>query len=112
MFRIFKQLGNGEWECIASCSEFEKALQLVEALRAEWPGEYAVRDWAGNGTEGNRVNCGTLMNLWNDSPIRAASNATASRTQPDAKPASSRQACLRQAILPEVGKLRRAKEAH
>jgi len=60
MFRIFKQLGNGEWECIASCSEFEKALRLVETLRTEWPGEYAVRDWAGNGAP---VEQGKLQNF-------------------------------------------------
>jgi len=48
MYRVFRQLENGEFEHVASRAELEQALQLVEELKAYWPGEYRVRDSEGN----------------------------------------------------------------
>jgi hypothetical protein len=48
VYSVFKQLGNGEFEHVASRDELEQAVQLVEALNAHWPGEYVVRDPEGN----------------------------------------------------------------
>jgi hypothetical protein len=56
VYRVFKQLGNGEWEYVVSCDELERALQLMEAFHALFPGEYAVRDSAGNGKDVEHAN--------------------------------------------------------
>ncbi len=48
MYRVFKRLENGELEHVAFRDELEQAVQLVETLSAQWPGEYAVRDSEGN----------------------------------------------------------------
>lgn len=51
VFRVFRQLENGEFVHVASRDELEQAVQLVEALNAHWPGEYVVRDSEGNDVE-------------------------------------------------------------
>jgi hypothetical protein len=43
MYRVFRQLENGELVHVASRGEREKAAQLVESLKVLWPGEYEVR---------------------------------------------------------------------
>jgi hypothetical protein len=43
MYRVFRQLENGELVHVASRGEREKAAQLVESLKELWPGEYEVR---------------------------------------------------------------------
>ena len=48
MYRVFRQLENGEFVQVASRAELEQAFRLVEELKALWPGEYAVRDSDGN----------------------------------------------------------------
>jgi hypothetical protein len=48
MYSVLKQLENGEFLHVAFRDELEQAVQLVEALNADWPGEYAVRDSEGN----------------------------------------------------------------
>ncbi len=47
MYRVFRQLENGEFVHVAARDELEQAVQLVEALNAHWPGEYVVRDSEG-----------------------------------------------------------------
>jgi hypothetical protein len=48
VYRVFRQLENGEFVHVASRAELEQAFRLVEELKALWPGEYAVRDAEGN----------------------------------------------------------------
>lgn len=48
MYRVFRQLENGEFVHVASREELEQAVQLVEKLNTHWPGEYAVRNSQGN----------------------------------------------------------------
>ena len=48
MYRVFRQLENGEFVHVGSRDELEQAFQLVEELKVFWPGEYAVRDSEGN----------------------------------------------------------------
>jgi hypothetical protein len=48
VYRVFRQLGNGELLHVASCDEFEKVMRLVKAFKAHWPGGYLVRDSQGN----------------------------------------------------------------
>jgi hypothetical protein len=45
---VFKQLGNGEFHHVACREKLEQAVQLVEQLNFEWPGDYVVRDPEGN----------------------------------------------------------------
>lgn len=44
MYSVFKQLGNGEFVQVASRDKLEEAVQLVNGLGSEWPGEYEVRE--------------------------------------------------------------------
>jgi hypothetical protein len=44
MYKVFKQLANGEFANVATRDEPEQAVQLVEALNAPWPGKYIVQD--------------------------------------------------------------------
>jgi hypothetical protein len=48
VYTVFKRTENGEFVHVASRNELEQAVQLVEALNADWPGEYVVRDSEGN----------------------------------------------------------------
>ena len=48
MYSVLKQRENGELEHVAFRDELEQAVQLIETLRAHWPGEYVVRDSEGN----------------------------------------------------------------
>jgi len=48
VYSVFVQLGDGEFLHVASRDDLEKAVQLVEALKASWPQEYVVRDSEGN----------------------------------------------------------------
>jgi hypothetical protein len=51
MYRVFRQLGNGELLHVASYNELEQVMQLVRAFKAHWPGGYLVRDSEGNDVE-------------------------------------------------------------
>lgn len=53
MYKVFRQLGNGEFVQVASREELEQAVQLVEELNDHWPGEYVVRDSEGNDVDLN-----------------------------------------------------------
>jgi hypothetical protein len=44
MYKVFKQLENGEFEYVASRNELSQAVKFMESLKALWPGEYEVRD--------------------------------------------------------------------
>jgi hypothetical protein len=44
LFCVFKRLENGTFLRVAVRDELEQAVQLAEALKALWPGEYVVRD--------------------------------------------------------------------
>jgi hypothetical protein len=48
VYGVFRKLENGEFLEVASRDELEQVLQLVEAFKAHWPGEYVVRDSEGN----------------------------------------------------------------
>ena len=48
MYTVLKQLGNGEFHYVACRDELEQAVQLVEELNFEWPGDYVVKDLKGN----------------------------------------------------------------
>jgi hypothetical protein len=48
VYRVFRQLENGEFLDVASREELEQAFHLVEELNALWPAEYVVRDSEGN----------------------------------------------------------------
>ena len=51
MYRIFRQLENGEFLHVVSLDEFEEAVRFVEALNTLWPAKYEVRN-----SEGNDIN--------------------------------------------------------
>jgi len=51
VYSVFVQLGDGEFLHVASRDDLEKAVQLVEALKAFWPQEYVV--WDSEGTDVN-----------------------------------------------------------
>ena len=44
MYRVFRQLENGELVHVAWRDQLEQAVTLVEAFRDGFPGEYLVRD--------------------------------------------------------------------
>ena len=44
MFIVLKQLENGEFVHVASRDDLQNALQLAQALKEHWPGDYEVRD--------------------------------------------------------------------
>jgi hypothetical protein len=44
VYRVFRQLENGELIHVASREQLEQAVKLVEALSEGFPGEYVVRD--------------------------------------------------------------------
>ena len=48
MYSVFAKLGDGEFLFVASRDELGQAVQLIEALNANWPREYVVRDSEGN----------------------------------------------------------------
>jgi hypothetical protein len=48
VYYVLKQLENGEFLQVGFRNELEQAMQLVEALNAQWPAEYVVRDSEGN----------------------------------------------------------------
>jgi hypothetical protein len=51
VYRVFRQLEGGELIHVASRDQLEGAAELVEALRADFPGEYLVRDCEENDIE-------------------------------------------------------------
>jgi DNA-binding NarL/FixJ family response regulator len=48
VYSVFVQLGDGAFITVASCDDFEQAIQIVDALSASWPRKYVVRDSNGN----------------------------------------------------------------
>jgi hypothetical protein len=48
VYRVFRQLENGELVHVASRDQLEQAVTLVEALNDAFPGEYVLRDSEGN----------------------------------------------------------------
>ena len=44
MYRVFRQLESGQLIHVAWRDQLEEAAELVEGLRAEFPGEYVVRN--------------------------------------------------------------------
>jgi hypothetical protein len=49
VYRVYRQLGNGEFLHVASPDELGEVVQLVKAFNAHWPGgDYVVRDLEGN----------------------------------------------------------------
>ena len=44
MYSVFKQLQNGDFVHVGSRGNLEQAMQLVQALKAHWPGVYEVRE--------------------------------------------------------------------
>jgi hypothetical protein len=52
MYTIFAKLGDGELVFVASRDQVAQAVELMEQLKAYWPGnEYVLRDWDGRGIE-------------------------------------------------------------
>jgi hypothetical protein len=43
MYKVFKQIGNGDFVCVALHEDLEEAVQQVESLSVHWPGKYEVR---------------------------------------------------------------------
>jgi len=50
VYSVVRKIENDEFLHVASRDELEQALQLIEKLKALWPGEgeYVVRDSEGN----------------------------------------------------------------
>jgi hypothetical protein len=48
VYRVFKELENGEFQHVAFRDELEQAVGLVERLNIDWPGNYVVKDTEGN----------------------------------------------------------------
>jgi hypothetical protein len=48
MYRVLKQLENGEFVHVATRDDLEQAVLTAKLLNEEWPGEYLVRDSDGN----------------------------------------------------------------
>jgi hypothetical protein len=48
VYSVFTKLDDGEFLFVASRDRLEEAVELVEALRAQWPHEYVVRDSNGD----------------------------------------------------------------
>jgi len=44
VYRVFRQLENGDLIHVASREQLEQAVKLVEAVSEGFPGEYVVRD--------------------------------------------------------------------
>jgi hypothetical protein len=44
VYRVFKQLKDGDFLHVATRDGLEEAVQLARALKALWPGSYEVRD--------------------------------------------------------------------
>jgi hypothetical protein len=44
VYRVFRQLENGELVHVALRDRLEQAAELAASLNATWPGEYVVRD--------------------------------------------------------------------
>ena len=51
MYRVFRQIENGELIHVASRDQLEQVVKLVEALSEGFPGEYVVRDSEENDIE-------------------------------------------------------------
>jgi hypothetical protein len=51
VYRVFRQIENGELIHVASRDQLEQAVKLVEALSDGFPGEYVVRDSEENDIE-------------------------------------------------------------
>ena len=51
MYRVFRQLEDGELVHIAFRYQFEQAAELVATLSATWPGEYVVQNSEENDIE-------------------------------------------------------------
>jgi hypothetical protein len=47
MYKVLKQLGNGQFVDVTSFDNLEEAVELIQELNATWPGAYIVRDSAG-----------------------------------------------------------------
>jgi len=48
MYKVLKQLGNGEFTLIESYDALKQALQQMIGFDKTWPGEYVVHDTEGN----------------------------------------------------------------
>jgi hypothetical protein len=48
VYIVLVQLGDGEFQHVASRDDIEQAVRLVQELKAYWPHEYVVRDSKGN----------------------------------------------------------------
>jgi hypothetical protein len=44
MYRVFKQLADGEFVLVSSREDLEQAVLLVDALHVHWPGNYEIRN--------------------------------------------------------------------
>jgi hypothetical protein len=44
MYKVLKQLENGEFVNVASRDDLYDAMQLAQSLNVHWPGEYEIRD--------------------------------------------------------------------
>ena len=51
VYRVFRQLENGELLQVASRDERQQAVELRKALNDLWPGKYTVQDEEGNDVE-------------------------------------------------------------
>ena len=76
MYSVFKQLGTGEFQRVASCDDLKRAAELVDSLKGFWPGEYAVRD-----SEGHEAGAAPHFRL----PDSANATAKTSSPRPIAK---------------------------
>jgi hypothetical protein len=48
MYRVLKQLGNGEFVGVSSLAELDQAVNLVRELKDTSPGKYVIQDSEGN----------------------------------------------------------------
>jgi hypothetical protein len=78
MYRVFRQLGNGEFLHVASPDELGEVVQLVKAFNANWPGgDYVVRDSEGNDVD--RAALSSFMRFTEGDARRNASLAIGER---------------------------------
>lgn len=78
MYRVFRQLGDGEFLHVASPDELAQVVQLVKAFDTHWPGgDYVVRDLEGN--EIDRAALSRFMRFSEGDAKRNASSATGER---------------------------------
>jgi hypothetical protein len=51
VYIVLVQLGDGEFQHVASRDDLEQAVQLVQELKAYWPHEYVVWDSKSNNVD-------------------------------------------------------------